>query len=97
MDRRRTLTVTAVSNPVGGTVSLSSGTIEFNSTGLYGQPASFDYTVTNGTETENGKAYITITPLPEIDSYIYNNASEAEIGHYTISTLNTNRRFSRVG
>ena len=83
----RTLTVTAVSNPVGGTVSLSSGTIEFNSTGLYGQPASFDYTVTNGTETENGKAYITITPLPEIDSYIYNNASEAEIATTQLAPL----------
>lgn len=80
-----TLTVTAVSNPVGGTVLLSSGTIEFNSTGLSGQPASFDYTVTNGTETENGKAYINITPLPEKPSLVYWDADEALAATQVIS------------
>mgnify|MGYP001592629046 CR=1 FL=1 len=80
-----TLTVTAVSNPVGGTVSLSSGTIEFNSTGLSGQPASFDYTVTNGTETETGKAYINITPLPEKPSLMYWDADAALAATQVIS------------
>jgi len=73
----RSLTVTGVSNPIGGTVSLNSGTIEFISTGLYGQPASFDYTVTNGTETATGIAYITITPLPETNAYIFAGAPAA--------------------
>ena len=81
----RTLTVTAVSNPVGGTVSLSSGTIEFNSTGLSGQPASFDYIVTNGTETANGKAYINITPLPEKPSLMFWDADEALAATQVIS------------
>lgn len=80
-----TLTVTAVSNPVGGTVLLSSGTIEFNSTGLSGQPASFDYTVTNGTETANGKAYINITPLPEKPSFVYWDAAGALAATQVIS------------
>ena len=80
-----TLTVTAVSNPVGGTVLLTAGTIEFNSTGLSGQPASFDYTVTNGTETENGKAYINITPLPEKPSLVYWDAAEALAATQVIS------------
>jgi hypothetical protein len=81
----RALTVTGVSNPVGGTVSLATGTIEFNSTGLSGQPASFDYTVTNGTETETGKAYITITPLPEKPSLVYWDADEALAATQVIS------------
>ena len=81
----RTLTVTGVSNPVGGTVLLTSGTIEFNSTGLSGEPASFDYTITNGTEIETGKAYITITPLPEKPSLVYWDADEALAATQVIS------------
>jgi len=81
----RALTVTGVSNPVGGTVLLTSGTIEFNSTGLSGEPASFDYTITNGTEIETGKAYITITPLPEKPSLVYWVADEALAATQVIS------------
>ena len=81
----RALTVTGVSNPVGGTVLLTSGTIEFNSTGLSGEPASFDYTITNGTEIETGKAYITITPLPEKPSLVYWDADEALAATQVIS------------
>lgn len=75
----RSLTVTGVSNPIGGAVSLNSGTIEFISTGLSGQPASFDYTVTNGTETATGIAYITITPLPEKYAYIFAEDAAADV------------------
>jgi VCBS repeat-containing protein len=51
----QTLTVTAVSAPTGGTVSLVAGTITFTPTADYFGPASFQYTVTdNGTT--NGAA-----------------------------------------
>jgi VCBS repeat-containing protein len=46
----QTLDITAVSNPVGGTVSISGANVLFNPTLNYNGPASFDYTVTdNGT------------------------------------------------
>ena len=71
----RSLTVTSVQNPTNGIVSLNGTTIEFISTGLSGQPAGFEYTVTNGTETQTGTVYINITPLPKLDAYMFNSTS----------------------
>ena len=71
------LSVSSVQNPTNGTLSLNGTTIEFVSTGLSGQPAGFQYTVTNGTETQTGNVYINITPLPEQESYIYRDSGDA--------------------
>jgi len=71
------LSVVSVKNPVGGTVYLNGNTVSFESTGLSGQPASFEYIVTNGTETQTGKVYINVTPLPEQEFFLYQNTDEA--------------------
>ncbi|MFO0028553.1 MAG: beta strand repeat-containing protein [Pseudomonadota bacterium] len=67
----QTLTVTAVGNPVGGTVSLSGGNITFSPTLDFNGAASFEYTVSdNGTtngvanpQTDVGLVTFTITPV----------------------------------
>ena len=58
-----TLTVTAVSNAAGGTVSLVDGTITFVPTANLCEPGAygFDYTVSDGKLTDTGHADVTIT------------------------------------
>ena len=72
-----TLSIQSVQSPTGGTVSLSGNTVEFISTGLAGQPAGFEYTVTDGSTTSTGDVFINITPLPEIESFIFTNTADA--------------------
>ena len=72
-----TLSIQSVQSPTGGTVSLSGNTVEFVSTGLAGQPAGFEYTVTDGSTTSTGDVFINITPLPEIESFIFTNTADA--------------------
>ena len=57
------LTVTAVSNAAGGTVSLVAGTITFVPTANLCEPGAygFDYTVSDGKLTDTGHADVTIT------------------------------------
>ena len=57
-----TLWVSAVSNPVGGTVDLQGTTITFSPTAdsCSPTPASFDYTVTDGTDSDTGTVTLTI-------------------------------------
>lgn len=54
------LTVTAVGSPINGTVGLSNGTITFTPNNGYTGPASFDYTVSDGTSTDVGRVNITV-------------------------------------
>jgi hypothetical protein len=73
------LSLTAVDTAVGGSVSINGSTISFISTGLSGEPAGFTYHVRNGVGVEqSGTVYITITPLTEIESYIYRLTSQVE-------------------
>ena len=59
-----TPTVTAVSNPTGGTVSLTAGQITFTPTANYTGPAGFDYTLSDGAlATDTGHVTITINPV----------------------------------
>jgi hypothetical protein len=74
----KALTVTAVQNPVNGQVTLNGDNVSFTSTGISGVPAEFDYVVTNGSETQTGKVYINVTPLPPIEALIYANSSEVQ-------------------
>ena len=57
----QTLTVTAVSDPVNGTVSLVSGTITFTPTAGFTGAASFDYTVSDGVATDTGRVNVAVT------------------------------------
>ena len=67
----QTLTVTAVSNAVGGSVAIVAGHVEFTPTANFNGPASFDYTVqdngtTNGAsdfKSATGHASFTITEV----------------------------------
>ncbi len=58
-----TLTVTAVSNPTHGTVALAAGSVTFTPALNYNGPASFDYTVSDGTLTDTGSVAVTVTPV----------------------------------
>lgn len=72
-----TLTVTSVSNPVGGTVSKLGGDITFTGTGLAYDVAGFDYTVENSLGvTGTGTVYIDVQPLAPIEALIFSSASE---------------------
>ena len=71
-DVGNSLTVVSVQNPIRGTVSLSGTAITFVSTGIAGEPAEFEYTVQDNLSNQaTGKVYITATPLPGVEGYIY--------------------------
>lgn len=55
------LSVTAVSNPVNGTVGLVSGTVTFSPTTDFIGAAGFDYTVSDGALTDTGHVTVTVT------------------------------------
>ncbi len=55
------LSVTAVSNPVNGTVGLVSGTITFTPAADFAGTAGFDYTVSDGSAADTGHVSITVT------------------------------------
>jgi VCBS repeat-containing protein len=73
----QTLTITAVSNPVGGTVSLAAGNITFSPTLNFNGAASFEYTVSdNGTtngaadpRTDVGLVTFTINPVNDAPTF----------------------------
>ena len=68
-----TLTITAVSNPTGGTVSLVSGTITFDPAQDVCEPGSygFDNTVSDGTATDTGHTDVTITCVADPSTIVY--------------------------
>ncbi|NOT46142.1 MAG: cadherin-like domain-containing protein, partial [Acidobacteria bacterium] len=54
------LNVTAVSNPINGTVGLAAGNITFTPTMNYVGPASFEYIVSDGSLTDTGLVSVTV-------------------------------------
>jgi len=61
-----TLTVTAVGNPANGTVQLNGNNVVFTpQTGFTGD-ASFEYTVSDGTETATATVAVTVNPTPGV-------------------------------
>lgn len=58
-----TLTVTAVSNPIHGTVAISGSDVQFTPTANYHGTAVFGYTVSDGTLTDTGAVTVTITSV----------------------------------
>ena len=73
-----TPTVTAVSNPTGGTVALTGGQITFTPTANYTGPAGFDYTLSDGTLTDTGHVTVTITPVNDPPVAVDDTATVAE-------------------
>ncbi|MEW5847724.1 MAG: Ig-like domain-containing protein [Myxococcota bacterium] len=61
VDVGTTLQVTAVSNPVNGSVSLSGGVITFTPNTNYNGPASFRYSLTDGVATVQGDVNLNIS------------------------------------
>ncbi|MBN2435910.1 MAG: hypothetical protein JXK07_11660 [Spirochaetes bacterium] len=62
-------------NAVNGNLTVTSETITFKSTGLAGAVAQFDYIIMDNLGTEAvGTVYITVTPLPVLDAFIFDNA-----------------------
>lgn len=60
------LSVTAVGNAVGGTVSLSAGTITFTPAADFAGAAGFEYTVSDGAATDVGAVEVTVTPVDDV-------------------------------
>ncbi|MEZ4398816.1 MAG: Ig-like domain-containing protein [Kofleriaceae bacterium] len=59
------LTVTAVGNPLHGTVALAGGVATFTPAVDYAGPASFEYTVSDGTLADVGQVAVTVTPVDD--------------------------------
>ena len=57
------LTITAVSNAVGGTVTINGSNIEFTPTADFSGAASFDYTVSDNGQTDTGSVSFAITEV----------------------------------
>jgi cysteine-rich repeat protein len=57
----QTLTITAVSNPTGGTVVLGATDVTFTPTAAFVGTGGFDYTVSDGMATDTGHVTITVT------------------------------------
>jgi hypothetical protein len=86
------LTLVSVGNPVGGTVSESSGTITFVSTGIAGNPAQFNYTIQDNLSTQaTGTVFITVNPLAPTQAYVYDDqaAFDAKRVVYAPPTVQT--------
>ncbi|HEY4057912.1 MAG TPA: Ig-like domain-containing protein, partial [Kofleriaceae bacterium] len=89
---QQTLSVTAVSNPSHGTVSLTGTTISFTPAANYNGAASFDYTASDGLSTDVGTVAVTVTPVN--DAPIANDDVAATSRNHALtlqaSTLMTN-------
>ncbi|HEX8170479.1 MAG TPA: Ig-like domain-containing protein [Thermoanaerobaculia bacterium] len=96
----QTLTVTAVSNPVNGTVSLDAGSITFTPDANFNGTATFDYTVTDdGTtdgaadpKSDTGSVTVTVTEVNDAPTANADSVATAEDTPLTFaaSTLTTN-------
>ncbi len=69
------LTLTSVSNPVNGTVALAAGTVTFTPAANYVGAASFDYTVTSGTQTDVGRVTLAVTAVNDAPIAVDDTAS----------------------
>jgi hypothetical protein len=101
----QTLTITAVSNAVGGTVSISGTDVLFTPTANFNGTASFDYTVqdngtTNGSadpKTDLGSVSFTVTPEQHPPRYDFNGDGTSDLfwrnnssGHVGIWEMHNN-------
>ncbi|MFA5490008.1 MAG: Ig-like domain-containing protein, partial [Candidimonas sp.] len=58
-------------NPINGTINETTNTVRFLSTGVWGQPAGFQYRITDDVANQaTGNVNITILQLPPIEAYL---------------------------
>jgi hypothetical protein len=101
----QTLTITGVSNAIGGTVSISGTNVLFTPTANFNGTASFDYTVqdngtTNGSadpKTDVGSVSFTVTPEPNTPRSDFNGDGTSDVlwrnnssGHVGIWEMHNN-------
>jgi hypothetical protein len=72
------LTVTAVSNPTGGTVGLAGGNITFTPTPNFSGAGLFTYTVSDGTDTDTGTVSVVVNPVNDPPVAVDDSATTAE-------------------
>ncbi|KFE60960.1 internalin [Hyalangium minutum] len=62
-DVGETLTITAVTQPANGTVTLTGNVVEFTPTANFNGTTTFSYTVSDGTSTDTAQVLVTVTPV----------------------------------
>ena len=72
------LTITGVSNPVGGTVSIVGTEVIFTPSPNFNGAASFDYTLSDGSLTDTGSVSFTITAVNDAPVAVDDTATTAE-------------------
>ncbi|MEM6559650.1 MAG: hypothetical protein AAF605_07685 [Myxococcota bacterium] len=66
------LSVVSVQDPVGGMVTLDSGNISFESTGIAGRPAEFTYTIEDdSSDRSTGSVFVNVTPLDPVAAFVF--------------------------
>ena len=85
----QTLTITAVQNPVNGTVTIDvpTQTITFTPTTNYAGPASFDYVVSDGIATDVGLVNVTVNAADDLPVANDDTATVDEDGDVTTNVL----------
>ncbi len=86
------LTVTAVQNPVNGTVVLDAGDARFTPAANYSGPASFEYVVSDGSATDVGLVVVTVTPVNDAPIATDDSATVAEDAAATVIDVLANDR-----
>jgi hypothetical protein len=92
-DAGDTLTVTAVTNPVNGTVSLDAGVVKFTPTANFSGAAGFDYTIDDGHgNTDTGHVNVTVTAVNDapVNSVPVATQTFNEDGTLTFNAANSN-------
>jgi hypothetical protein len=77
------LAVGSATNATNGTVSISGSTVTFTPTANYNGPASFDYTISDGTASDSGTVNLTITAVndaPEAFDDAVTTAEDVPVG-----------------
>ncbi|MEJ5992497.1 Ig-like domain-containing protein, partial [Ramlibacter sp. PS3R-8] len=81
-----TLTVTGVSNPVGGTVSLAGGNVVFTPAANFTGTATFDYTISDGRGgTSTATVTVNVTPVQDPPNAVNDVATTVEDTPITIA------------
>ncbi|MEJ7598941.1 MAG: Ig-like domain-containing protein [Kofleriaceae bacterium] len=80
------LTVTAVGNPTNGTVVLAANVATFTPAANFNGTATFEYTVSDGTDTDIGLVTITITPVADAPVAVDDAATTLEDMAVTVTT-----------
>ncbi|MBL0215212.1 MAG: tandem-95 repeat protein [Myxococcales bacterium] len=81
------LSITAVSNPSTGTVTLAGGMVSFTPPANFNGTATFDYTVSDGALTDTGTVTVTVTAVNDAPNAIDDVASTPEDVAISINVL----------